>query len=102
MAANVKILLVDDNPMILEMLRRDLAELTSPVLTATDGADALLKAIDDPPDLLIHDDDMPGMNGRQLMEKHQVRANTERLPIMLQASRNDSPEELTTPHQEAK
>jgi CheY-like chemotaxis protein len=94
MAANVKILLVDDNPMILEMLRRDLAELTSPVLTATDGADALLKAIDDPPDLLISDYDMPGMNGRQLMEKLKGRANTARVPIILLASKNDIAEKL--------
>jgi len=80
--------------MILEMLRRDLAELTSPVLTATDGADALLKAIDDPPDLLISDYDMPGMNGRQLMEKLKGRANTARVPIILLASKNDIAEKL--------
>lgn len=94
MPGNVKILLVDDNPMILEMLRRDLSELTSPVLTATDGADALLKAIDDPPDLLISDYDMPGMNGRQLMEKLKGRANTARIPIILLASKNDISEKL--------
>jgi len=94
MPSNVKILLVDDNPMVLEMLRRDLAELTSPVLTAADGADALLKAIDDPPDLLISDYDMPGMNGRQLMEKLKGRANTARIPIILVASKNDISEKL--------
>jgi CheY-like chemotaxis protein len=94
MPANVKILLVDDNPMVLEMLRRDLAELTAPVVTAADGADALLKAIDDPPDLLVSDYDMPGMNGRQLIEKLKGRANTARLPIMLLASKADINEKL--------
>src|SRR5260370_8038592 len=94
MPANVKILLVDDNPMILEMLRRDLAELTTPVVTGTDGADALLKAIDDPPDLIISDYDMPSMNGRQLMEKLKGRANTARIPIILLASKNDITEKL--------
>lgn len=94
MPANVKILLVDDNPMILEMLRRDLAELTSPVVTAPDGADALLKAIDDPPDLIISDYQMPGMNGRQLIEKLKGRANTARIPILLLASKGDINEKL--------
>lgn len=94
MPANVKILLVDDNPMILEMLRRDLAELTSPVVTAPDGADALLKAIDDPPDLIISDYEMPGMNGRQLIEKLKGRANTARIPILLLASKGDINEKL--------
>lgn len=94
MPTNVKILLVDDNPMILEMLRRDLAELTSPVVTAPDGADALLKAIDDPPDLIISDYQMPGMNGRQLIEKLKGRANTARIPILLLASKGDINEKL--------
>ena len=94
MPANVKILLVDDNPMILEMLRRNLAELTSPVVTAPDAADALLKAIDDPPDLIISDYEMPGMTGRQLIEKLKGRANTARIPILLLASKGDINEKL--------
>jgi len=94
MPANVKILLVDDNPMILEMLRRNLAELTFPVVTAPDGADALLKAIDDPPDLIISDYEMPGMTGRQLIEKLKGRANTARIPILLLASKGDVNEKL--------
>ena len=40
MAGNLKILLVDDNPMILGMLRHELAEL-APVTIAANGADAL-------------------------------------------------------------
>ena len=39
------------------------------VTVATDGADALLKAVDDLPDVLISDYRMPGMDGRQLLEK---------------------------------
>jgi len=54
MPTNVKVLLVDDNPMVLGMLRQALSPLAT-VSTATDGADALLKAVDDPPDLLISD-----------------------------------------------
>jgi len=54
MADNVKMLLVDDNPMILAMLQQALASLAK-VTTATDAADALLKAVDDAPDLLVCD-----------------------------------------------
>jgi DNA-binding response OmpR family regulator len=93
MAGNVKVLLVDDNPMVLQMLRHELAEL-APVQTASDGADALLKAIDDVPDLIICDYDMPGMNGRQLVEKLKTRANTARVPVILLASRADISEKL--------
>ena len=68
MASNVKILLVDDNPMVLGMLQQALSALGE-VTVATDAADALLKAVDDLPDVLISDYRMPGMDGRQLMEK---------------------------------
>lgn len=93
MAGNVKVLLVDDNPMVLEMLRHDIGELT-PVHVANDGADALLKAVEDPPDLIICDYEMPGMNGRQLVEKLKSRANTARVPVIIMAAKNDISEKL--------
>jgi len=51
---DVKLLLVDDNPMVLAMLRDALTPLAR-VTTAGDGADALLKAVEDAPDLLVSD-----------------------------------------------
>ncbi len=93
MAGNVKVLLVDDNPMVLNLLRQALEPLAA-LTTASDGADALLKAIDDPPDLLIADYNMPGMDGRQLFEKLKGRAATARIPIILAASRADINDKL--------
>src|SRR5260221_643005 len=78
MASNVKILLVDDNPMVLGMLQQALSALGE-VAIATDAADALLKAVDDLPDLMICDYRMPGMDGRQLLEKLKSRPST---PLM--------------------
>ena len=54
MANNVKLLVVDDNPMVLAMLQQALTPLAQ-VTIATDAADALLKAVDDVPDLLVCD-----------------------------------------------
>ncbi len=93
MAGNVKVLLVEDNPMVLEMLRQALAPLGN-VTTSTDGADALLKAIDDPPDLILTDYVMQGMDGRQLLEKLKGRAATAKIPVILMASRSDISEKL--------
>ena len=92
--ANVKVLLVDDNPMILSMLQGALTPLAS-VTTASDGADALLKAVDDPPDLLVSDYRMPGMDGRQLVEKLRSRPNTAAASVILLATRADISEKLT-------
>ena len=93
MAANVTVMLVDDNPMIREMLRQSLAPLCN-VQLAADGTDALLKAIDAPPDLIVTDYRIPGLDGRQLIEKLQQRANTSKIPVIILASRADISEKL--------
>src|SRR6266852_258071 len=94
MANNVKLLLVDDNPMVLGMLQQALSPLAA-VTTATDTADALLKAVDDPPDLLVCDYRMPGMDGRQLVEKLKSRPATANFPTVLMASKADIAERLS-------
>ena len=94
MANNVKLLLVEDNPMVLHMLQQALAPL-SQVTTATDAADALLKAVDDPPDLLVCDYRMPGMDGRQLVEKLKSRPATANFSTVLMASKADIAERLS-------
>jgi len=95
MQSNVKVLLVDDNPMILGMLRDALDPLAR-VTTAGDGADALLKAVDDAPDLLISDYRMPGMDGRQLVDKLRSRSSTSKISVILLATKSEISEKLAT------
>ncbi len=94
MADNLKLLLVDDNPMVLGMLQQALSPLAR-VTTATDAADALLKAVDDVPDLLVCDYRMPGMDGRQLVEKLKSRPATANFSTVLMASKADISERLS-------
>ena len=93
MPSNIKVLLVDDNPMVLEMLRISVAQFSS-VSTLTDGADAMLKAIDDKPDLIIADYTMEAMDGRQLVQKLKSRSATANIPVILMASKTDITEKL--------
>ncbi len=94
MANNVKLLVVDDNPMVLGMLQQALVPLAQ-VTTATDAADALLKAVDDAPELLVCDYKMPGMDGRQLIEKLKSRPATANFSSVLMASKSDIAERLS-------
>jgi len=98
MPNNVKLLLVDDNPMILGMLRGALSPLAI-VTTAGDAADALLKAVEDPPDLVVSDYRMPGMDGRQLAEKLRSRPRTAGAAVILLATKSDIAEKLSTQDQ---
>jgi CheY-like chemotaxis protein len=94
MANDVKLLLIDDNPMVLGMLEHALVSLAQ-VSTSTDTADALLKAVDNPPDLLVCDYRMPGMDGRQLVERLKSRAATANFSSVLMASKADIAERLS-------
>jgi len=94
MANDVKLLLVDDNPMVLAMLQQALAPFAR-VVAAGDTADALLKAVDDPPDMVVCDFRMPGMDGRQLIEKLKSRPATANFSAVLMASRVDIDERLS-------
>lgn len=94
MANDVKLLVVDDNPMVLGMLHQALAPLAQ-VVTASDAADALLKAVDNPPELLVCDYRLPGMDGRQLVEKLKSRPATANFSTVLMASKADIAERLS-------
>jgi CheY-like chemotaxis protein len=89
----VRLLLADDNPMVRSLIAKGLEPICE-VMIAEDGADALLKAIDDPPDLILCDYKMPGLNGRQLFEKLRGREATRHIPFLFIASRADIEERL--------
>ena len=93
MPHNVTVLLVDDNPMILSMLKQALGQIAH-VTTSTDAPDALLKAVDQPPDVLITDYRMNGMDGRQLVEKLRGRPATMNVAVVLLATKADIAERL--------
>jgi len=89
----VKILVVEDNPAVLELLRKGM-EPCGAIVTATDGTDALLKAIEEKPDLIVSDYQMPGLNGQQLFEKLRSRDETKKIPFIFIASKSDIDEKL--------
>lgn len=73
MLASIKILIVDDQPHMRKVLTAMLSGLgATKLFVAVDGAAALAKIVDDPPDLILVDWDMPLMDGLQFIQ--QVRA----------------------------
>jgi CheY-like chemotaxis protein len=92
-AKDVKVLIVDDNALILDLLMKGLSPHCD-AQPAADGADALLKIVDDPPDLILCDYRMPGLDGRQLYEKIRARKQTRQIPFIFLSSRGDLEEKL--------
>lgn len=89
----VRLLVADDNPLVRDLIAKGLEPFCE-VAVAADGADALLKVIDDPPDAILCDYKMPGLDGRQLFEKLRGREQTRQIPFLFMASRADIEERL--------
>jgi two-component system alkaline phosphatase synthesis response regulator PhoP len=73
---NPKILLVDDEPDILEIVSYNLVQEGFEIFTASNGREAILKAIKEVPDLIIMDVMMPEMDGMEACE------NIRRIPAL--------------------
>src|SRR5262249_11422870 len=85
---SVRLLVAEDNPLVRDLIGKGL-ESHCEVVFANDGADALLKVIDEPPDAILCDYKMPGLDGRQLFEKLRGREKTRHIPFLFMASRAD-------------
>ncbi len=65
--APIRVLVVDDEPQIRRLLRTSLTAHHYLVLEAADGHEAILKATNDRPDVIILDLGLPGMDGMQVI-----------------------------------
>lgn len=87
------ILLVDDEPHVLEVLRVTLEDLGFALLEAEDGPRALQIARDQKPDLVILDVMLPSMSGLEVCRALHEARDTERIPVILLTARNGEEDE---------
>jgi len=86
------ILLVDDEPHVIRVLRLMLEREGYQVATANDGAEALAKMAAGRPDVMISDIQMAGMDGRELCRTARTRYPDEHFPIFVMTSMTASEE----------
>jgi DNA-binding response OmpR family regulator len=84
--AGALILVVDDEPMLLESLTVSLESQGYQVCTATDGPSALELAAREPPDLVLLDIMLPGLDGMEVCRR--LRGQS-RVPIIMLTARDD-------------
>jgi DNA-binding response OmpR family regulator len=89
-AAASKILVVDDEALIRDMLREVLEGDGYRVITAADGRDALPMALNEKPDLILSDIRMPKLDGLTLCKALRVNPETKSIPIVMLTSYNTS------------
>jgi DNA-binding response OmpR family regulator len=78
-----RILIVDDDPTVAEVVARYLARDGHRVECVADGREALRRALDEPPDLIVLDLMLPGMSGLEVCRR--IRATSPVPVVMLTA-----------------
>lgn len=85
-----RILVIDDDPGITSLLRRGLSYEGFSVATAASGEEGLHIARDTPPDLVILDLMLPGIDGHEVL--HRLHSVDAQLPVLMLTAR-DTPDD---------
>jgi two-component system response regulator MprA len=90
-AASARVLVVDDDPNMVSMLRRTLGFEGNRVSSADDGESALRQAEQERPDVVILDVMLPGLDGLEVCRRLRSRLG---VPILLLTARGSVPERV--------
>ena len=93
-ANQVKILLVDDKPDLVEIIQHRLDLYGWEVITSADGKEGLEKAAKENPDLIVLDINMPVMNGHEMLDCLRRDPDLKGIPVIMCTMSNEI-EDLT-------
>ncbi len=85
---DVHILIVDDDIVSLQIMKSQLASMNYNVIPVLNGEDALKKIEQKPPDLVLLDVLMPGMNGYEVCRRIREKYSSVELPVILITVKN--------------
>lgn len=84
-----RILVIDDEENIRDLIKTRLEGSDFSVMTATDGVDGIAKLDDERPDLIVLDLIMPGVNGFTFVKTIKYYKDFRSIPILLFSVRED-------------
>ena len=88
------ILVVDDSPTALKLVSKALATAGHHIITAINGEEAVARAIDEHPDVVVLDVIMPHKNGYQVCRQLKNDAKTHDIKIILFSRQNQQADHL--------
>jgi len=92
-APEARLLVVDDEPNIRDLLAESLRFAGFEVVTASDGLEAVAAATRERPDLVVLDVMMPGIDGFEVVRR--LRAEGTRVPVLFLTARDDKADAIT-------
>jgi len=78
-----KILVIEDDFFVRDLYDRELTREGFKISTAEDGAEGLLKAIEEKPDLILLDIMLPKMSGLDVLKKVKEKEGVKEIPVVL-------------------
>ena len=87
-----RVLVVDDDPKILSLLRRGLSYAGYVVDLAADGEEGLAVAHDRPPDVVVLDVMLPGLDGLEICRR--LRMGEPTLPVLMLTAKDRVPDRV--------
>ena len=91
--ARRRVLIVDDSPIVRDLLAELLTSVGLDVRVAGDGAAALVSLTDNPVDLIVCDVEMPVMDGFEFLRR--LRDRAERVPVVMVTTRGSVSDRAT-------
>ena len=85
----IKILIVDDEPDIVELIKLSFARQPYDFIAAYSGEEAVEKAKEELPDLILLDIMMPGMDGYEVVEQLKQIEDTREIPVIMVSAKTD-------------
>ncbi len=90
----LRILIVDDEPDLLELIEYNLTQSGYQVTTANNGTNALQLAQSSVPDLIVLDVMMPELNGIEVAKRLRTQTQTSSIPIIMLTAKAEEVHEL--------
>jgi DNA-binding response OmpR family regulator len=78
-----KVLIIDDAEDLSNLLKVNLEVEGFDCLIAPDGESGLTQALEEKPQIILLDIDMPGMNGYEVLEKLKENPDTSGIPVIM-------------------
>ena len=78
-----KILIVDDEPDVIEIVKRSLTRNEFSFVSAQDGLSAFETALKEIPDLIILDWNLPLMSGIEVLKNLKGNSSTQKIPVII-------------------
>ncbi|MCK9578456.1 response regulator [bacterium] len=78
-----KILLIEDDKFLRELMAKKLMNMNYEVSVAVDGEEGIQKIKEEKPDLVLLDLILPGINGFEVLEKAKADAETVDIPVII-------------------